>query len=98
MNSEDSRNLILAIALSVLVLIGWKYFFAGPQLQKDHQAQTQAQTPAAPTAGAATPAVAPGVTPPAGPGPPRRVDAAPRRSRQARASRSTRRASAARST
>ncbi len=44
MNSEDSRNLILAIALSVLVLIGWKYFFAGPQLQKDHQAQTQAQS------------------------------------------------------
>ena len=35
MNSEDSRNLILAIALSVLVLIGWQYFFAAPQLQKD---------------------------------------------------------------
>ena len=50
MNSEDSRNLILAIVLSVLVLIGWNYFYA-PQLQKDHvaatppaQTQTQAQT------------------------------------------------------
>ncbi len=28
MNSEDSRNLILAIVLSALVLIGWNYFFA----------------------------------------------------------------------
>ena len=34
MKSEDSRNLILAIALSVLVLIGWNYFFGAPQLQK----------------------------------------------------------------
>jgi YidC/Oxa1 family membrane protein insertase len=44
MNSEDSRNLILAIVLSVLVLIGWNYFYAGPQMQKDRQAQTQSQT------------------------------------------------------
>jgi YidC/Oxa1 family membrane protein insertase len=51
MNSEDSRNLILAIVLSVLVLIGWNYFYGAPQLQKDHQAQTQAQpNPAAPLA------------------------------------------------
>ncbi len=28
MNSEDSRNLILAIVLSAIVLIGWNYFFA----------------------------------------------------------------------
>ena len=35
MNSEDSRNLILAIVLSVLVLIGWNYFYGAPQLQKD---------------------------------------------------------------
>src|SRR5271154_258825 len=44
MNSEDSRNIILAIVLSVLVLIGWNYFYAGPQLQKDRQTQTQTQT------------------------------------------------------
>ena len=69
MNSEDSRNLILAIALSVLVMIGWQYFFAGPQLQKDHQAQTQTATQSAPTPGAATPGGAPGVTPPAAPAP-----------------------------
>jgi YidC/Oxa1 family membrane protein insertase len=64
MNSEDSRNLILAIALSVLVLIGWQYFFAAPQLQKDRaaqqqtQTQTQAQTTPAPAVGGA-PALAP---------------------------------------
>ena len=49
MNSEDSRNLILAIILSVLVLIGWNYFYA-PQLQKDRvnampPAQSQAAAP-----------------------------------------------------
>ena len=54
MNSEDSRNLILAIVLSVLVLIGWNYFYGAPQLQKDHQAQTQTQpNPAAPLASGA---------------------------------------------
>ncbi len=50
MNSEDSRNIILAIVLSVLVLIGWNYFYAAPQLQKGRQAQTQTQTAAAPGA------------------------------------------------
>ena len=45
MNSEDSRNLILAIVLSVLVLIGWNYFYGAPQLQKDRQAQTPGQQP-----------------------------------------------------
>jgi YidC/Oxa1 family membrane protein insertase len=57
MNSEDSRNLILAIALSVIVLIGWNYFYGAPQLQKDRQAQTQANAPASAvqTGGAALP-------------------------------------------
>jgi YidC/Oxa1 family membrane protein insertase len=59
MNSEDSRNLILAIVLSVLVLIGWNYFYGAPQMQKDRQAQTQTQstapTSAAPQPGAAVP-------------------------------------------
>ena len=55
MNSEDSRNLILAIALSVLVLIGWQYFFAAPQLQKDRAAQQQAQTQTQPQTNARPP-------------------------------------------
>ncbi|ACB96887.1 membrane protein insertase YidC [Beijerinckia indica] len=45
---QDSRNLYLAIGLSLLVLIGWNYFFAGPQVEKARQAQIvreqQAQT------------------------------------------------------
>jgi len=69
MNSEDSRNLILAIALSVLVLIGWQYFIAAPQMQKDRlaQQQTQAQTNAAPAAAQSPVAGAPALTPPGAP-------------------------------
>ena len=44
MNSEDTRNLFLAIALSVLVMAGWQYFYAGPLYQRQHQAQVQAQS------------------------------------------------------
>ena len=52
MNSEDTRNLFLAIALSVLVMAGWQYFFAGPLAQRQHQAQmqTQSQTVQSPSA------------------------------------------------
>ena len=79
MNSEDSRNIILAIVLSVLVLIGWNYFYAAPQLQKDRQAQTQTQTPAqanlgAPSAGGAG-AIAPPGAAPAEAGPKTRAEA-----------------------
>ena len=58
----DQKNTILAIVLSAIVLIGWQYFFAAPQLEKQkqevqqqQQAQRQAQTPQQ--------APAPGVTP-----------------------------------
>ena len=30
----DNKNLFLAIALSVLVIVGWQYFYAQPQLEK----------------------------------------------------------------
>jgi YidC/Oxa1 family membrane protein insertase len=39
---NDNKNTILAIVLSALVLIGWQYFFAGPQ-EKVRQEQLQAQ-------------------------------------------------------
>jgi len=39
---NDNKNTILAIVLSALVLIGWQYFFAGPQ-EKARQEQLQAQ-------------------------------------------------------
>ena len=61
MKSEDTRNLFLAIALSVLVMAAWQYFYAGPLYQRQHQAQLQAQSEAAqqtreaePAAGSAT--------------------------------------------
>jgi YidC/Oxa1 family membrane protein insertase len=41
MNSNNS-NLIVAVALSALVLIGWQYFVAGPQLKADQARQAVA--------------------------------------------------------
>ena len=41
---EENRNLLLAIVLSVAVLLGWNYFFAVPQAEK--QRQTQQTDPA----------------------------------------------------
>src|SRR5580704_10182445 len=38
----DSRNTILAVILSGLVLLGWQYFFNLPQMEKQRAAQ-QAQ-------------------------------------------------------
>ena len=69
----DKKNYIVAIALSILVLLGWQYFVAGPRMEAERRAraveiaQQQAAAPApVPTpAGAvpATPAVGPGATP-----------------------------------
>ena len=50
MNSEDTRNLFLAIALSVLVMAAWQYFYAGPIYQRQHPAQTQTNVAAPPSA------------------------------------------------
>ena len=46
MKSEDTRNLFLAIALSVLVMAAWQYFYAGPLYQREHQSQMQANNSA----------------------------------------------------
>jgi YidC/Oxa1 family membrane protein insertase len=40
MQSENNRNMIIAIVLSIVVLFGWQFFVAGPQME---QAQRQAQ-------------------------------------------------------
>ena len=54
--NQDPKNLILAIGLSLLVIIGWQYFYAGPQMEKQRQAQSQLQQPAPkPPSGAPTP-------------------------------------------
>ncbi len=64
---EDQKNLILAIVLSVAVLFGWQFFYAGPRMKdeqdrlKRQQAQTQpgsAATPGSPAPG--MPSAAPG--------------------------------------
>ncbi|MHA7774754.1 membrane protein insertase YidC [Roseibium sp. M-1] len=39
---SDNRNMILAVVLSVIILIGWQTFVAGPELQRK-QAEIQAQ-------------------------------------------------------
>jgi YidC/Oxa1 family membrane protein insertase len=54
---EDNKNLLLAIVLSVVVLIGWNYFYGVPQMEKQRQAaQQSAQT--APNGAARTPGAA----------------------------------------
>ncbi|MET0868117.1 MAG: membrane protein insertase YidC [Pseudorhodoplanes sp.] len=69
---NDQKNMILAIGLSVLVIIGWQYFIGGPQLEKQRieaqvkqkQAQ-QAQQPGAVPGAVQEPGAAPqpGVAP-----------------------------------
>jgi YidC/Oxa1 family membrane protein insertase len=44
---NNNQNLYLAIALSILVIIGWNYFYGAPALEKARQSQTQPQ-PATP--------------------------------------------------
>ena len=71
---ENNRNYFVAIALSVLILIAWQFFYLSPKIEQERlaaqaeqarvQAQAQSQTPGA--AGTATPA--PGGTPAALPG------------------------------
>lgn len=50
MHSDDNKNLLLAIALSVAVMVGWNYFYGAPKLDQQRQAQTTtpAGQPAAP--------------------------------------------------
>ncbi|MGH6817304.1 MAG: membrane protein insertase YidC [Methylovirgula sp.] len=67
--SEDNRNLYLAIALSILVIIGWNYFYAAPQMQQQRQTQAQLQRPSAaphPASPAALPPPSPNAPPQGG--------------------------------
>ncbi|HMB10700.1 membrane protein insertase YidC, partial [Saliniramus sp.] len=43
MNREDNKNLILAILLSVLVFVGWTYFYGAPQMERQRQDAEMAQ-------------------------------------------------------
>ncbi|MBV8792451.1 MAG: membrane protein insertase YidC [Pseudolabrys sp.] len=64
---NDQKNTILAIALSALVLIGWQYFIATPQMEKqkrEQAAQQQAEQGPKPNAGQPSQPVQPGSAPP----------------------------------
>ncbi len=39
---DDNRNVYVAIALSILVIVGWQFFYGYPQMQKQRQAQQAA--------------------------------------------------------
>ena len=53
----DQRNMILAIVLSMIVLFGWQFFIAGPQMQQaQQQAEIAAQQQAEEDQALATPA------------------------------------------
>lgn len=64
MQSENNRNMIIAIVLSVVVLFGWQFFIAGPQLEQAQKRAAVEQAALAPATdtGLATPA-ADGSTP-----------------------------------
>lgn len=66
----ENRNMIVAIALSLAVLLGWQYFVAGPQMEKARIAQQasgqQVDATAAPAAGTSTAPAAPGAAPEVG--------------------------------
>ncbi|MCU4181296.1 membrane protein insertase YidC [Bosea sp. BH3] len=56
---EDNRNLLLAIVLSVVVLLGWQFFYAKPQIDKQQEIarqNQQAQSQQVPAASGSTPA------------------------------------------
>ena len=69
---EDQKNLFLAMGLSLLVIVGWQYFYAGPKQEQARQIAAQTQPVATPAPGAPassapqTPGVAP--SPSAAPG------------------------------
>lgn len=60
--NSDNKNLLLAIILSVMVMIGWNYFFGVPQVDKARQ-QTQSQKNPQDTVPGAEKQLAPAPTP-----------------------------------
>ena len=42
--TDDNKNLYLAIALSILFIVGWNFFYGFPKLHQPRDAAQQAQT------------------------------------------------------
>ncbi len=59
--SGNSTNFFLAIALSIAVLFGWQYFFAGPQMERARQQAIEQS--AAPQSTTPAPSAQPGAPP-----------------------------------
>jgi YidC/Oxa1 family membrane protein insertase len=55
MNDLNNKNFILAIVLSMAIIFGWQYFYAGPLATKQKQAETAQTTTAPATPGAVVP-------------------------------------------
>ncbi|MDB5506176.1 MAG: insertase [Devosia sp.] len=57
--TENNRNIIIAIVLSMLVLVGWQFLVAGPQMERSRQAAIiAAEQQAGANTGLSTPIVA----------------------------------------
>lgn len=61
---DENRNYLLAIALSLVILVGWQFFVAGPKIEAQRQraaieAQQNGETSPAPQAGGSETAPAP---------------------------------------
>jgi len=68
-DQEHQKNLLLAIVLSVIVLLGWQMFYAGPKLKEEQERrqriqQEQALSKEQPGAPRSGPATVPGAAPP----------------------------------
>lgn len=63
---KNNQNVIIAVALSFLVIVGWQFLIVGPKLEAERQRQAAQQTEQGPT----TPSPASGTAPtaPAAPG------------------------------
>ncbi|HEX4768059.1 MAG TPA: membrane protein insertase YidC [Lichenihabitans sp.] len=57
--TQDNKNVYIAIALSVVVIIGWNFFYGWPQMEKARQAQQQQQAQQAPQAQQSPPPTTP---------------------------------------
>jgi YidC/Oxa1 family membrane protein insertase len=65
---NDQKNTILAIVLSAIVLIGWEYFYALPQKQRQDELLRQTQTTQVQPAPQSAPGAAPSGGAPTAPG------------------------------
>ena len=56
---DNQKNLLLAILLSMAVLLGWQFFYAGPKLKEEQERQRVTKEVATKPGQAAAPAAAP---------------------------------------